>query len=160
MKLSNNLKQVTFAQRTKTTLSRLRKQRGLTLVEVGLAIAVSAIIVVAGLAIYRSTNSSAKSLSTEKDITGIYSAAVNAAGGATTVPTIGQLDAPNTNPWGGSYSVTSTNTTIAVSTGNIPSTSQKACKAIKSYFDAQVANNIVNTTGTCSTSGVTITFNR
>ena len=55
MKLNNNLKQVTFAQRTKATLSRLRKQRGLTLVEVGLAIAVSAIIVVAGLAIYRST---------------------------------------------------------------------------------------------------------
>lgn len=156
MKLSNNLKQVTFAQRTKTTLSRLRKQRGLTLVEVGLAIAVSAIIVVAGLAIYRSTNESAKNLSAEKAITGIYSAAINAAGGGSSVPTIGNLDVPQNNPWGNAYSVSATSTAINVTLGDAGSA--KACNAIKSYFDAQT--DVVSGTTTCTGNSTTISFTR
>lgn len=147
----------------KTKLLQKKRQQGLTLVEVGLAVAISAVIVVGVLYMYESTATSSQVYQFNTDVTNIRGAVstyIQSVGKApsnlTDLISNGYLklglskDGTKADPWNGDYTInTATAGKYTVKATN-PTTN--ACSRLK----AQWGN--MGTDVKCDTSGFSATF--
>lgn len=117
----------------KNNLLRKKLERGLTLVEVGLAVLISAIIIIGVMYMYNSTSNNTNLLQLTNDLTNIRSAVISyhqatgkKAPGIKDLITNGFLtlkssDGKGANPWHGNYTVTGYKDNYRISASSIPS---------------------------------------
>lgn len=116
----------------KNNLLQKKRQRGLTLVEVGLAVLISAIIIIGVMYMYSSTSTNTNLLQLTNDVTSIRSAVISyhqATGKqapkitylvANGFLTLKSSDGTGANPWHGDYSVKGYPTTYNISATGLP----------------------------------------
>lgn len=132
-----------------------RKQRGLTLIELGLAIAISAAIIIVLLIALRAVDNSKNLMTASQTITQIWSAGSRYADSFSDISTLqksGYLSKNIVNdPWGKPYTATGTATSVTITAPGLDTT---VCGQLKSKWDKST----VNQTSTCSANKFTITF--
>ena len=132
----------------------MKKQAGLTLIELGLAIAISAAIIVGLMVTLTSTNQSKKIMQATQLISQLIAGATNYGATGNDDDIAGQLESSGlvnsiTTPWGKDATVTY-NSDVDGIIVTIPGVNEGTCQAMYTQWQAQ--KNVA--TADCSTQGV------